>query len=141
MRMRGRRITTAQKGAFLALLRQNGVVTDAAEGAGISRAVIYTLRTRDGAFAAAMDEAVAEACDRLEAEAWRRAVVGVEEPVYGRVAKDQDGEIGRVHKYSDTLMALLLKAHKPEKYRERAEVDHRGRVEVEYVNDWRDQGS
>lgn len=61
-----------------------------------------------------MDEAIEQGSDILEAEAWRRAVEGVEEPVY------QGGkEVGRIQRYSDTLMVLLLKGHKPQKFRER----------------------
>jgi hypothetical protein len=57
------------------------------------------------------------AADRLEEEAWRRAVDGVEEPVgFYR------GEPGAyVRRYSDTLLIFLLKGLRPEKYRERYE--------------------
>ena len=67
----------------------------------------------DPDFALAWDEAVNIAADALEREAWRRAVEGFEEPVHYR------GEVvGYVKKYSDRMLELLLKAHRPEKYRE-----------------------
>ncbi len=59
--------------------------------------------------------------DVLEQEARRRAVEGVSEPVYYMGA-----EVGSVQKYSDTLMCLLLKGHKPQKYRERTDLNVTG---------------
>lgn len=122
---------------FLNELRVRGNITDAAAAAGMSRTTFYEWRRSDPAFAEAWAEALDEAADTLERETWRRAVEGVEEPVFGRVGKDQDGEIGTIRRYSDSLMQLLLRAHKPEKYRERHEVQATGVIRVEYVNDWR----
>ena len=126
--MRGKTTSLKQRTTFLAALCEMGNVTASAGAAGFSRAQAYALRSEDVSFAAAWDDAVAEACDRLEAEAWRLAVVGVEEPVIGRVGKDRDGILKNadgenlvIKKYSDTLMVTLLKAHKPDKYRERSE--------------------
>lgn len=138
-----RRNTTSQRApawqkAFLAILRESGNVSTAAAAAGIERSTAYDRRNNHPAFAALWDDAMDEAADHLESEARRRALEGWDEPVYGRVAKDTDGQIGLVRKYSDSLMALLLKGAKPEKYRERQQVDVTGRLEVEYVNDWRD---
>lgn len=126
--MQGKEVTQRQKQKFLVLLRASGNVTLAAEGIKVSRKAMYKHRDDDSEFAESWDDAVAEACDRLEAEAWRRAYAGVEEPVYGRVAKDRDGQIGTIKKYSDTLMVTLLKAHKPEKYRERQDVTVNGQL-------------
>ena len=63
------------------------------------------------------EEASEDAADSLEAEARRRAVEGVEEPVGWY--KGQAG--GVVRKYSDTLLIFLLKGRRPELYRERFE--------------------
>jgi hypothetical protein len=125
--------------AFLAVLAEGGNVTLAARAAGIERSTAYDRRNSNEAFAALWDDAMDQAGDLLEAEARRRAYEGWDEPVFGRLAgKDAgEGEIGVVRKYSDTLMQTLLKGAKPEKYRERHEIDHKGKVEVEYVNDWR----
>ncbi len=128
---------------FLAELAARGNVTDAAEAAGIGRATAYQWRD-DPEFAAAWADAIERAADRLEAEAWRRAVEGVQEPIIGRVERDRDGivtdDAGNalyIRKYSDTLMTLLLKAHKPDKYRESVSHEHRGSIAVEFINDWR----
>lgn len=70
-----------------------------------------------GDFAAQWDEAIETAIDALEHEARRRAVKGVDEPVFY-----QGNVCGVVTRYSDTLLIQLLKAHRPEKYRERHEL-------------------
>lgn len=125
---------------FLEELRKRGNVTDAVAAAGMARTTAYEWREKDPEFAAAWGAALDEAADALEKEAWRRAYEGVEEPLIGRVERDRDDVITYVRRYSDSLMQLLLKAHKPEKYRERQEVQHSGKVEVSYVNDWREDG-
>ena len=77
-------------------------------------------------FAAAWEEAEERAVDRLEAEAWRRAVDGVPEPLVssGKVVRDDDGQPLAIRRYSDTLMLALLKARRPEKFKDRAVVEH-----------------
>jgi hypothetical protein len=72
-----------------------------------------------------VDEATDEACDVLEAEAWRRAVDGVDRPIFQR-----GEQVGVERVYSDNLMVQLLKAHRPEKYRERTENIQRGQTEI-----------
>lgn len=124
---------------FLGELRKRGNVSEAARAAKVGRKTVYQWKDAEPEFAAAWDEAIEQAIDAMEAEAYRRAVEGYDEPVFGRVAKDEDGQVGVIRKYSDSLMTTLLKAHRPEKYRERAEVQHSGAVQIEYVNDWREQ--
>ena len=96
---------------------------------------MYQWRAADADFAAAWDEALETAADRLEGEAWRRGVEGVDEPVFGRVAKDTDGQIGVIRKYSDAMLDRLLKARRPEKFRERHDVTQSGNVTVRVVYD------
>ena len=58
-----------------------------------------------------------------EDELFRRAVEGVEQPVY------QLGKlVGHVREYSDKLLELYLKSHAPEKYMDRQSVEHSGAV-------------
>jgi hypothetical protein len=125
--------------AFIAELRLRGNISDAARAAGLRRETFYEWRAKDVDFAAAWNEALEEATDTMEREAWRRAVEGVEKPIVGRIGKDQDGIVTYVQEYSDSLMQLLLKAHRPEKYRERQDIQHSGSVAIEYVNNWREQ--
>ncbi len=103
-------VEQAQKSAFLAAFAETGTITQAARAAEISRTTHYNWLA-DADYARAFDEAGKEAADRLEAEAVRRAVEGVQEPVYYK------GEVvGHVLKYSDPLLIFMLKGAKPEKY-------------------------
>ena len=97
--------------AFLTQLSVNGNVSAACDAAQIDRKAVYEKRKSDPAFAAQWDTALEIACDSLEAEAWRRAVNGVNSAIYsqGKYVADEV-------KYSDALMQTLLKAHKPDKY-------------------------
>ena len=97
-------------------------ITAAATVPGYSRRAVYDRRAADEAFRERWDEAVAIAIERLEAEADRRAAEGTLEPVFY-----QGGECGQIRKYSDTLLIFRLKALKPEKYRERAAIEHTGK--------------
>lgn len=127
--------TRAWKKLFLSALAATGNVSASAEAASVSRSFVYERRGDDPAFAAAWDQALEAARPVLEEEAWRRAVEGVDEPVFGRVGKDQDGQIGTVKKYSDALLTTLLKANAPEKYRERSEVKHTGKIDLGKLSD------
>lgn len=99
---------------FLTALSSVGKITDACKIAGVSRMTAWRHKTSDPDFAKQWADAEQQAADVLEAEAWRRAHDGVEEPVYYK------GEIcGTVRKYSDLLLIFLLKGIRPEKYRER----------------------
>lgn len=122
---------------FIKELAKRANVSDAAKAAAINRSTAYRWRKEEPDFAAAWDEAIETAIDAMEREAHRRAFTGIKKPIVGRVGKDQDGIVTHVTEYSDGLATLLLKAHRPEKYRERTDVQHSGKIEVEYVNDWR----
>jgi hypothetical protein len=91
---------------------------DAAEAAGVSLKTGYNWRhdDTDTAFQDGVKLAMELACDRIEAEIRRRAIEGVEEPVY-----QQGGMVGTVRRFSDTLLIFLAKGAMPQKYRERFE--------------------
>lgn len=101
------------KDKVLAAYAQTGNVSAAAKLAEVSRRSHYEWLARDKRYAAAFEEAVDEAADRLETEARRRAVSGVAEPVFYKGEK-----VGAIQKYSDTLLIFLLKGARPEKYAE-----------------------
>lgn len=78
---------------------------------------LLTLWMRDPDFKLEYQAAYEAGTDRLEDEAFRRAHDGVKKPVF------QQGEkVGTVVEYSDNLMRDLLKARRPEKFRENAPV-------------------
>ena len=105
---------------FLDTLRGTGNVRFAASNADVARQVAYRARDSSATFRADWDEALEEARELLEAEARRRAAIGVDEPVFykGQV-------VGHIRKYSDKLLMFLLKAHWPEKFRENVSIDQR----------------
>lgn len=128
---------------FLEELARSGNVSLAAKFAGLDRNKFYDARAVDPEFAQAWSDALDQAADLLEEEARRRGHDGVEEPVFGRISREQDGQIGAIRKYSDTLLIFLLKGCRPDKYRERREISGPGGgpLRVEYVNDWRANGN
>jgi hypothetical protein len=79
--MRKARFTDGRRKRFIDALAESGNVTLAARAAVVSRQHAYELRGLDDAFAKAWEEAEQVAADRLEAEAWRRGVDGVAEPL------------------------------------------------------------
>ncbi|WP_051285332.1 hypothetical protein [Nisaea denitrificans] len=104
---------TRKKRHFLKALAETGNVSEAARKARLDRSNAYQIRRQDQAFADAWDDALDMAVDLLEAEARSRAVEGVEQPRFhqGRIC-------GTVRKYSDSLLMFLLRAHRPETFRE-----------------------
>jgi len=110
---------------FLDALAETANVTASAAIAGIHRDTAYDHRNRDEEFRAAWESALDQAVDALEAEARRRALDGTRKPVFYRGKR-----AGFVREYSDTLMIFLLKAHRPNKFRERVSTEHSGEVKV-----------
>lgn len=131
---------------FLAALAETGNVRLSCLSAGVDWTTAYDRRRADPDFAAAWAVAIEEAADLLEAEARRRAVEGVRRVKFHQgfpirvPVLDTDG-VPRVdargdeittpyveHEYSDTLLIFLLKGARPEKYRDRQQVEHTGAV-------------
>jgi len=119
------RITRRRQQRFLEMFAETGNVSVSAEAAGISRSGVYVHRGSDDAFAKAWEEAAQVAADKLEAEAWRRGVDGVAEPLVsaGRLVCGEDGKPLFIQRYSDQLLVTLLRAHRPEKFRDRTSVE------------------
>lgn len=114
------------KPVFLKELARTGNVSQAAHKAKIVRVYAYEAREADPVFAVEWDAALEVAIDALELEARRRAVQGVTEPVGWYQGKAG----GKVQRYSDTLLIFLLKAHRPEKFRDSVELEHKGGVHL-----------
>lgn len=113
--------TPKKKAAFLKAFEELHVVSDAAKAAGVHRSTIYDWAEKDKEFEKAWNELIDRSTDLLEREAYRRAAVGVEEPVYYR-----GKQVGSVKRFSDTLLMFLLKGRKPETYRENHRHEHTG---------------
>lgn len=125
-------MSLTKKVTFLRAFAVRGIVLDGLQAARVSRDLVTTYwRKDDEWFEALYQNAIGEARDRIEAEAHRRAVDGYDEPVIyqGQPTRVTDGETGEerfltIRKYSDSLMALLLKGADPAKYRENHKVEH-----------------
>jgi hypothetical protein len=121
MQGQSRRVRSPRKvERFLSALREGRSVSAAAADAGVSYRLAYYWRAKDAEFAKAWQEALEEGTDRLEDEARRRAVEGTTKPIYHRGER-----VGEVQVYSDALLMLLLRARRPDKYRDR--VEHTGK--------------
>lgn len=86
---------------FLLALARGCSVTQACKLAGVSRQHAYRCRARSERFAAQWQDAWESGTDALEDEATRRALAG-----------------------SDVLLMFLLKARRPEKFRDHVRVEH-----------------
>src|SRR5215467_2101729 len=96
IRQGGVRLSVKQT-AFLAGYAQTGIITKAAEIAGIHRNNHRLWLKEDAEYAAAFQESHQESCDNIEAEMRRRAIEGVQKPVFYK------GEVcGYITEYSDS---------------------------------------
>lgn len=120
----------AQKKVFIEVLRTNGGnVSKALLAANLKRTTAYRLFKEDQEFANEWIDAQELATDELFTECRRRAVEGVERPVY------QNGKlVGTVREYSDTLLIFALKqAEARHKWRNR--LIKTGNVALQAVRD------
>lgn len=130
--------TAMLKAAFLSAYAETGNIKQAAEAAQVGRRSHYRWLAADKRYAEAFAEATEQAGDALEQEARRRAVDGVDEPVFY-----QGAQCGLVRKYSDTLLIFLLKGVRPEKFKDRHE--HTGKdggpIQAAVVVEWPEDDS
>ena len=117
---RPRKLTRRAREEFLEALAAGWSVTSAATAAGFSRQRFYELRESDEAFASAWQEAFEAGTDVLRDEVRRRAVDGVDEPVFRA-----SGLVGHVRRFSDVLLIFELKRRDPS-YRDGARVELTG---------------
>lgn len=117
--------TEEVKATFLRTLARYGNVSRACTAAKINRDTAYAWRKLDRAFSLAWDRALEDAVEVLEQEAWRRAVKGVDRPVF-----HEGAQIGTVKVYSDKLIEFLLKGAAPKKYRDYQQIEHTGNLPI-----------
>jgi hypothetical protein len=92
----------------------------------LHRRTFYKVRDRDERFAQAWDEAFELGTEMLEDELRRRALDGWHEDTF-----DGDGKLTRrVHRFSSNDLLTMLKARRPELYRENARVELAGSVQT-----------
>lgn len=130
---------------FLDELRRVPFISYAAGRIGVTRRSMTDYRENNPAFAELWDAAVTEGIEAMEVEAHRRAFRGNDKPLthQGCITYERDYSQPRdlvtgkfplkldannnpipvtIKEYSDSLTALLLKAHAPAKYRENLDV-------------------
>jgi len=99
---------------FLSTFAQTGNFMLSCRAANIGRAASYDYLDRDAdGFAARYADAEQEACEALEAEAYRRGVQGIDKPIHFKGQR-----VDTVREYSDTLLIFLMKGRMPHKYRD-----------------------
>lgn len=123
------RFDEARKRSFLDILALTGRPATAARKVGVSERVVQRHRKEgddyyDSKFAEEFEASMQLYREMLAAEVHRRAVEGVEEPVFyqGRVATDKEGVPVGVRKFSDRMLELLIKRHDPS-FRDRQVVE------------------
>lgn len=154
----GRAVPQRELDLFLQYLREMPNVTRAGRLIGHSRRVMYEIKKRNPEFSAAWDEALEEGIENAEAKAHLRAFDGMDKPLthqgqitYQRDYTAIDPETGQpyiphlapllrdasgalvpctVKEYSDGLAMFLLKAHRPDKYRDRSDVNVSGQIDI-----------
>lgn len=109
--------TARRKEKFLAAFRETGLLNKSAYVIDIDTETIRRHRKKDPEFSAAYDEALQDFREVLEAEAYRRAVDGIEKGVYY-----QGALVVSEQQYSDRMLELLLKRHIPA-FRDKHQVD------------------
>lgn len=124
------RMSWEKRRLFLRAFAQRGIILEGCRIAGVSRGAVEHWRETSEWFQELFLIAVEEAADRIEGEAFRRAVDGYDEPVIyqGLPTMVTDAQTGESHqlfvrKFSDPLLQTLLKGARPEKYRDNHKVD------------------
>ena len=121
-------ISTDQWDRFFEAYAQKAVIKVACAASGISRTSFYAMKREAESESATPEhkewlqrfkDADDDARDVILATMHTRAIDGVDEPLIGRIGKDQDGVVCTVKKYSDALLVRLAQARMPEMFKDR----------------------
>jgi hypothetical protein len=111
-----KKFTPEVQEVFLQVLEDTASPKQAAQACGISRRLAFEYKQNDVEFRTRWEKAIDVAMDALLDEAYRRACLGVEEPVIyqGQLSTTRDPQTGderplTVRKHSDRLLEVLLK--------------------------------
>jgi len=127
--MSANKFTDTMRERFFQVLEDTCSPKQAAAACGISRQTAFYHKANDPEFRVRWDKAIEIALDALMDEAYRRACLGVDEPVIhqGRIATAIDAVTGEekpltVKRHSDRLLEVLLKYRYGEQMAERLAV-------------------
>lgn len=121
-------LTEDLKDEYLAALERTGLYIAAADAVGIHHDTALEHRKKDPGFQRACDLAIERYRKWLIAAAERRAVHGIDEPVF-----QQGAYVGSKRVYSDRMLELLLKAKAPE-FKDKVAVEQSGHVSTSNTN-------
>ena len=114
--MATKKFTPEVQEVFLQVLEDTASPKQAAQVCGISRRLAFEYKQKDLEFRHRWEQAIQVAMDALLEEAYRRACIGVDEPVIyqGQLAMTKDAQTGEerpltVRKHSDRLLEVMLK--------------------------------
>lgn len=121
------------KDRFLQAFAELGIVGPACKASNVNRGIINSWLASDPNFRDRYDDAEAEASDLTELEVRRRGQEGFDEPVIfqGVPSMTVDPQTGEekmltIRRYSDSLLLALMKARRPDKFRENSKITHDG---------------
>ncbi|WP_312517857.1 hypothetical protein [Stutzerimonas nitrititolerans] len=111
-----KKFTPEVQEVFLQILEDTASPKQAAAACGISRGLAFEYKKNDLEFRRRWEQAIDVAMDALLDEAYRRACIGVEEPVIyqGQISMTRDKTTGEerpltMRKHSDRLLEVMLK--------------------------------
>jgi hypothetical protein len=122
-------VTKMTKEIFLKAFAIQGTKLHAAQSAHISRRTVDNWLKEDPEFREAFKIASEDSTDMIEHAVRVRAMAGVKRTVYYK-----GKPIGSETEFSDTCAIFLLKAYRPEKFRERYELTGAGGGPIEVSN-------
>jgi hypothetical protein len=93
------------------LIKTGGNIARTCKKMSLCPSTVLRHRRNDEAFGIAVSEAIDTGADLLEDEAIRRALDGVDKPVFYK-----GKEVSVIREYSDSLLMFLLKGKRKEKY-------------------------
>jgi hypothetical protein len=135
-----RKLTPKQRGFLAAYAANGGNISAACREAECERkSYWHWVNHKDEAqremFKSALADSHEQACQSLEDEATRRAVQGIDKPVFY-----QGEQCGTIREYSDVLLIFRMKGALPEKYGDKSKTEitgpKGGPLQVVFVNDW-----
>lgn len=131
----------AFKVQIIQLLREGFFISEICEQLGIRPRYVRDMRAEDKEFDEDYKDADAAFVDTIEREAIRRAKDGVLEPVVSRgqlvMVKNEDGKMEPLmqRKYSDGLMALILKGRRRDIYGDKQQIEQTTKLDVTGAKD------
>jgi hypothetical protein len=111
--------------AYFAALEASARKAASAKIAGITLRSVQRRRETDAAFAAEELSAMTVAGDMIEDEITRRAIEGIEEPVFGSGGKGVGTiQVGTIRRFSDTLLLRIAERTETGSWRQKQQMEH-----------------